>query len=338
MAYDDWKVLHSITISPVTPEVNWKIRVVLNNDNFDYSLCNYDGSDIRFSDTSFNPLSYWIEKWNPVGDSYIWVKIPTSSTSTIYMLSANSTSLSESSISATLDSFVIANLSTYTTGYSSFFVFRADGIYIVGVKENGTIYNIATTSKYTWNLLSRSPSWDNPAGPNWSYSEAGWNDYGTVAWNYVALGDTSGDYAHKLQFIGNGRSGSTNYGSQYHYDYINTAGIYYLNGLESGVTTTSITGTAVLYAAKGRSSETITLTRVVYYVSGVLTIGGTAAVGYTLRLYDRDTGKLLEETTSIAGGAYEFSEAYRSGRHYVVALDNSTTYNAVIKDKIEGGN
>lgn len=341
MAYDDWKVLYSISISPVTPEANWKIRIVLNKDSFDYSLCNYDGSDLRFSDTSYNPLNYWIEEWNPIGNSFVWVKIPTSSTDTIYMWSDNkSISSSVSSISTTLDSFIIADLSTYTTGYSSFFVFKEDGsTYILGIQENGTLYSLSTTSKYTWNLLSRSQIWDNPAGPNWSYSETGWNDYGTAAWNYSAQGDNSGAYVHEMRFIGNGRSGNTNYGSQYHYDFITTGGLYYLNGIESGTnSSTPLSGTAILYAAKGRSSETITLTKVTYYVSGVLTIGGVAAVGYILRLYDRDTGRLMEETTSITGGAYEFSKAYRAGKHYVVALDNSTTHNAVIKDKIEGGN
>lgn len=335
MDYTDWRVHHSISISPSTPEADWKIRITLNSANFDYSFCNFDGSDLRFSDTSYNSLNYWIEKWNPVGDSYIWVKIPTSSTSTIYMWSKNKSATSESSISTTLDSFSIGSLSSYTTGYSSFFVFKEDGsTFIIGVKENGTLYSISTTSKYTWTLLSRSNIWDNPAGPSWSYSESGWNDYDIGPWNYSAQGDNSGAYTHVMQFIGNGRSGSTNYSSQYHHDYITIAGAYYLNGYESGG---SLTGTAVLYASKGRSSETVTITKVNYYISGILNVAGVPAIGYTLRLYDRETGEFLEETTSTTGGAYQFSKAYKSGKHYVVALYTNADYDAIIKDKIEGG-
>jgi outer membrane protein assembly factor BamB len=52
--------------------------VVLTTTNFDYSKCESDGSDIRFSGIDpYDTLDYWIEEWNYNGDSKIWVEIDT---------------------------------------------------------------------------------------------------------------------------------------------------------------------------------------------------------------------------------------------------------------------
>lgn len=322
-----WKVKYTIDISPATPEADWRLRVTINSSNFDYSLCNIDGSDIRFSDTSNNPLSYWIEAWNPLGNSYIWVNIPTISTSTIWMWAGDESSVSESNYSTTLQYFAIADVNNYTNMYSSFFVF-VNGMFLIAVKENGTVeYDKATTSKYTWAVLSRSQYWDNPAGPSWSYPETGWNDYGVGAWNYVAQGDAAA--THTMVFIGNGRSGSTNYGSVYHYDLISISGTVEMLGPESGAGAFT-GGTVVFYTAKGRASETITVTMV------SSNIAGAADLDTTVRLYDRTTGMLLGETiSSPTDGTFAFNIAIRSNQHFAMSI-SGTGENAIIKDKILG--
>ena len=45
--------------------------------NFSYELCKADASDIRFADANGNIIPHEIEVWNPEGESYIWVKLPT---------------------------------------------------------------------------------------------------------------------------------------------------------------------------------------------------------------------------------------------------------------------
>ncbi|MFX1320958.1 MAG: DUF2341 domain-containing protein [Promethearchaeota archaeon] len=91
---DGWNYRRELTLTPNTPESDYQIRVDLNPSNFNYSKAKPDGSDIRFYDLGHNLLDYWREFWNPVGNSIIWVKIPTSGTSTIYMYYGNPTVLS----------------------------------------------------------------------------------------------------------------------------------------------------------------------------------------------------------------------------------------------------
>ncbi|MFX0124722.1 MAG: DUF2341 domain-containing protein [Candidatus Hodarchaeota archaeon] len=90
-----------IWVDPATPEADYQIKVNLNPNNFDYSLANLDGSDLRFYDKYTNPLSYWIETWNPIGKSTIWVKIPSPGTTSFYMYYGNSSAPSESDGDAT---------------------------------------------------------------------------------------------------------------------------------------------------------------------------------------------------------------------------------------------
>jgi hypothetical protein len=62
--------------------------------NIDYSKCQNNGEDIRFEDSTGEVLSYEIEKWDPSGTSYIWVKIPqisqNSNTDFVYLYYGNS--------------------------------------------------------------------------------------------------------------------------------------------------------------------------------------------------------------------------------------------------------
>ena len=67
-----------VSINPKSQVSNYQLRIRLTPDSFDYSHCRSDGADIRFFDDQNTPLSYWVETWNPNGDSIIWVLIPRS--------------------------------------------------------------------------------------------------------------------------------------------------------------------------------------------------------------------------------------------------------------------
>lgn len=79
------------TESTATPE-NYQVSVMLDTTIMGnpYENVNSDGSDIRFTNTDgVTLIDYWIEEWNNVGKSKIWVEvpdpIPVSSSKTIYM-------------------------------------------------------------------------------------------------------------------------------------------------------------------------------------------------------------------------------------------------------------
>jgi len=101
-----WTRMRPITIENNTGEslTDYQIRLVLTPENFDYENCNSDGSDLRFTNPSLSPLSYWIETWNYNGESHVWVKvdeIPLGSNVCLYMLYGNPVATSESDIRTT---------------------------------------------------------------------------------------------------------------------------------------------------------------------------------------------------------------------------------------------
>ena len=67
--------IRTITLSVPTPVADIQVKVILSEDTFEYDHVLSNGDDIRFSKGNQN-LSYWIQEWNPSGDSIIWVRIP----------------------------------------------------------------------------------------------------------------------------------------------------------------------------------------------------------------------------------------------------------------------
>ena len=55
--------------------VDHPVLVILNGTNFDYNKANEKGIDIRFATSSGIELNYWIEEWNPAGESRIWLNV-----------------------------------------------------------------------------------------------------------------------------------------------------------------------------------------------------------------------------------------------------------------------
>jgi hypothetical protein len=86
-----WAFKRQLTINNagLSALTDFPVLVVLNSSRIRYSTT---GADLRFTDTSANPLAYEIETWNPAGTSYVWVKIPAiaaGTTTSFWMLHSN---------------------------------------------------------------------------------------------------------------------------------------------------------------------------------------------------------------------------------------------------------
>jgi len=98
---ETWKYRKKITINSDYIDSDlyyYPLMIELSYPSFDYYKAKVDGEDIRFKDSGDNPLKYEIEKWNFLGNSFLWVKVPhVSSTSNtdLYMYYGNSDALDE---------------------------------------------------------------------------------------------------------------------------------------------------------------------------------------------------------------------------------------------------
>ncbi|MBV42384.1 MAG: hypothetical protein CL834_05075, partial [Crocinitomicaceae bacterium] len=85
--YSQWKYALSITtdFSENTPLSDWNMLVRLSetdsngtgNRGFRYAQARSNGGDLRFINKFGSELKYEIAKWNPAGESHIWVRLPT---------------------------------------------------------------------------------------------------------------------------------------------------------------------------------------------------------------------------------------------------------------------
>lgn len=97
-AEENWTYKRSISLNPATIEDDVQIQLLLDG-SFPYGNLQSAGQDLRFYDSNFNKLNYWIEYWNNAGYSNyssIWVDIPNSATEKIYMYYGNANVSSES--------------------------------------------------------------------------------------------------------------------------------------------------------------------------------------------------------------------------------------------------
>ncbi len=142
---NDWQYQIEITLNPATPEPNFQVRIVLNQTNFDYSKVQMDGDDIRFYSSSEDPLSYWIDTWNPMGTSFIWVKIPQAGTSTISMYFGNLSASSESNSDGIFSVFDDFNDGVWTDKWD---LTRSDNEDSYVEESDGTIKIVTKGSEY----------------------------------------------------------------------------------------------------------------------------------------------------------------------------------------------
>jgi len=107
-------------------------------------------------------------------------------------------------------------------------------------------------------------------------------------------------------------------------------------GQNEGVTLMEITesGTGLL-ASKGSSSyasyssgQVVEFSEInKYYFDGNVTEQGLPAGGRIVRAYRKDTGYMVDETTSASGTGYFYLETTYSGTHDIVCLDDMAGYN-----------
>src|SRR3990170_5621303 len=77
----DWSYRSEVTIDNVGNSnslTDYQARVELDGSNFDFSLAQTGGEDIRFTDSDgVTLLNYWIEVWDSANDSaVVWVRVP----------------------------------------------------------------------------------------------------------------------------------------------------------------------------------------------------------------------------------------------------------------------
>jgi Concanavalin A-like lectin/glucanases superfamily len=70
-------------------------------------------------------------------------------------------------------------------------------------------------------------------------------------------------------------------------------------------------------------------------ITGPVTVQNTVAPFKQVRLYDKVTGRLMAQTRSAANGSYSFANIDSRREYFVVAHDETRTFNAVISDMIQ---
>ena len=72
-------------------------------------------------------------------------------------------------------------------------------------------------------------------------------------------------------------------------------------------------------------------------LSGTVQTSGSPDVKYSVRLYYRPTGYLLDQVRTDEAGAFTFNKAVNkdeAGNYMIIAIDAANTYNAVVYDKL----
>ena len=86
-----------ITFDMATLKNEYQVRVVLNSLNFSYANAGISGDDLLFFDHNMDALSYYIETWDPSGDSIVWVQTLTAGTPSIRMYYGDTSLVASSS-------------------------------------------------------------------------------------------------------------------------------------------------------------------------------------------------------------------------------------------------
>jgi len=75
---------------------------------------------------------------------------------------------------------------------------------------------------------------------------------------------------------------------------------------------------------------------ITYQISGIVKYNDVVSINNIVRLYDRQTGRLIAETISDASGLYVFDNLGDNNLKYVICLDKSNpiSYNALIIDRL----
>lgn len=87
----------------------FQVRVKLSTASFAYAAAKANGDDLRFStDGTTIDVPYWIESWDPTGDSYVWLKVPSipaNGSTKVYVLYGDPAAAKASNGDATFELF-----------------------------------------------------------------------------------------------------------------------------------------------------------------------------------------------------------------------------------------
>jgi prepilin-type N-terminal cleavage/methylation domain-containing protein len=99
--YPTWSKRAPITVTNPASVANYQHYLSITYD----SDMNVDFSDLRFTDSSGNICSYWIESKTNSSSAVVWVKVPTANQTTLYMYYGNAGAVSESNGSNVFEFF-----------------------------------------------------------------------------------------------------------------------------------------------------------------------------------------------------------------------------------------
>lgn len=111
---ENWRYSNNISLSNSTDVDQYQVLLEFNDNNFNYSRARNLGQDIRFYDHEMNKLPYWIEKWNDLGNTKIWIKVRNTGTTNITMYYGNQDASSQTNGSETFEFFDDFNDGIYT--------------------------------------------------------------------------------------------------------------------------------------------------------------------------------------------------------------------------------
>ena len=102
----DWQYERELRFDHPTARPNSVVGITLSARSRGIPYMNPDGSDVRFTECDrTTPLNYWIELWNPAGESRVWVKVPKAKTAAIVMKYGNPAAAPASAGSGVFDFF-----------------------------------------------------------------------------------------------------------------------------------------------------------------------------------------------------------------------------------------
>lgn len=102
----------------------FQVRVKLSTASFAYAAAKANGDDLRFStDGTTIDVPYWIESWDPTGDSYVWLKVPSipaNGSTKVYVLYGDPAAAKASNGDATFELFDDFEDGVYTDKWDVF--------------------------------------------------------------------------------------------------------------------------------------------------------------------------------------------------------------------------
>ena len=175
--YSTWNYVRGITFNSSFEDTEYPVRIDLNNMNFDFSLVELDGSDIRFtyinSTSEEEVVPFWIEKLDVANEEgIIWVRCPFISSSSenklnLYYGNDNASIASDGSSTFNFfDDFDGSSLnSTLWTATSSSDVVVSGGSLLV---KAGSVYSNSVVGRSDNLIIESKVHWTENTGDSYS--------------------------------------------------------------------------------------------------------------------------------------------------------------------------